>query len=226
MFIRAVLSLLLAASIATSGDAQSKIPNLGDLKIRLKEYKQSGAYEREVAAVMSRARQYIERRAPKVQKPAIVLDVDETSLFSWIEMVANDFGYVPAGPCDALPAGPCGVRAWEISGRAEVIPSTLALFKAARARGVAVFFVTGRPEDEREGTARNLKDVGYLDYQALIMRPLSNKDPAAIFKPAERAKIAAQGYTIIANIGDQKSDLSGGYSEKTFLVPNPFYIVR
>ena len=226
MFKRAVLSLLLAASLVTGVDAQSKIPNLGDLKLRLREYKQSGGYAREVAAVMSRAQQYIERRAPKVTKPAIVLDIDETSLLSWVEMVANDFGYIPKGPCDTLPDGPCGVRAWEIKGQAEVIRPTLELFKAARAKGVAVFFVTGRPEDEREGTARNLNDVGYVDYQALIMRPLSNKDPAAIFKPAERANIAAQGYKIIANIGDQKSDLSGGYSEKTFLVPNPFYIVR
>ena len=33
----------------------------------------------------------------------------------------------------------------------------------------------------------------------------------------------AQGFTIIANVGDQPSDLAGGYAERTFLVPNPFY---
>jgi hypothetical protein len=27
----------------------------------------------------------------------------------------------------------------------------------------------------------------------------------------------------IANVGDQPSDLAGGYAERTFLVPNPFY---
>jgi hypothetical protein len=31
---------------------------------------------------------------------------------------------------------------------------------------------------------------------------------------------------IIANIGDQPSDLFGGHAEKMFLLPNPFYRVR
>ena len=38
-----------------------------------------------------------------------------------------------------------------------------------------------------------------------------------------RAKIAAQGFTIIANVGDQPSDLAGGCVERAFLLPNPFY---
>jgi hypothetical protein len=33
------------------------------------------------------------------------------------------------------------------------------------------------------------------------------------------------GFTIIANIGDQKSDLEGGYAEMTFKVPSPFYFI-
>ena len=36
-------------------------------------------------------------------------------------------------------------------------------------------------------------------------------------------QIEQQGYTIIANIGDQPSDLDGGFSEQTYLLPNPFY---
>jgi len=31
---------------------------------------------------------------------------------------------------------------------------------------------------------------------------------------------------IIANIGDQESDLAGGFAEKTFKLPNPFYISK
>src|SRR5439155_118420 len=124
----------------------------GELKLRLRAYKMSGAYDHDVAAAVAKARKYVEQRAAKVQKPAIILDIDETSLLSWIEMVANDFGFIPEGPCDNLPKGPCGVRAWENSGRAEVIAPTLALFRAARSKQVAVFFLTGRPADERDGT--------------------------------------------------------------------------
>jgi len=43
------------------------------------------------------------------------------------------------------------------------------------------------------------------------------------FKSEARAAITKQGYTIIASIGDQYSDLKGGYAEKTFKLPNPYY---
>jgi hypothetical protein len=46
---------------------------------------------------------------------------------------------------------------------------------------------------------------------------------AASFKAPVRAAIEGTGYTIIANVGDQPSDLAGGHAEKTFLLPNPFY---
>lgn len=38
-------------------------------------------------------------------------------------------------------------------------------------------------------------------------------------KSGERGKIAEEGYTIIANVGDQESDLSGGYAEWTYKLP-------
>ena len=81
--------------------------NLGDLKLQITQYKQSGAYDRDVAAVLARARQYVERRASMVRMPAIVLDIDDTSLSSWPRIQANDYGGITNGPCN-LPAGPCG----------------------------------------------------------------------------------------------------------------------
>jgi HAD superfamily, subfamily IIIB (Acid phosphatase) len=47
----------------------------------------------------------------------------------------------------------------------------------------------------------------------------------AEFKAPLRAKIAAMGYTIIANVGDQFSDLEGGFAERTFKLPNSFYYI-
>ena len=39
-----------------------------------------------------------------------------------------------------------------------------------------------------------------------------------------RATLGAAGAdTIVANIGDQPSDLAGGHSQQTFLLPDPFY---
>jgi hypothetical protein len=49
-------------------------------------------------------------------------------------------------------------------------------------------------------------------------------ETVALFKAAERAKLEAH-YRIIANVGDQWSDLNGGSAEKNFKVPNPFYFL-
>ena len=48
---------------------------------------------------------------------------------------------------------------------------------------------------------------------------------ATDFKAPTRKTIAGDGYSIILNVGDQMSDLDGGYAEKTFKLPNPFYYI-
>ena len=50
-------------------------------------------------------------------------------------------------------------------------------------------------------------------------------DSAVEFKTPLRAGIERLGHTIIANVGDQPSDLEGGYAERSFLLANPFYRV-
>jgi acid phosphatase len=223
-FLFFALSLLVWHHQSTAGPVPAPVPeNLGDLKRQLGSYRRSGAYDRDVQAAVSVARRYLERRARIVRKPALVLDIDETSLSNWPEIQANDYGTIVNGPCN-LPAGPCGQTAWLSRGDDEAIAPTLALFNAARAIGVSVFFLTGRSEILRSATEMNLHKAGYDGWVRLIMRPAGTTTPsAADFKAPERAKIVAQGFTIIANVGDQPSDLAGGYAERTFLVPNPFY---
>ncbi|WP_341535077.1 HAD family acid phosphatase [Acetobacter sacchari] len=201
--------------------------NVGDAKIAALDYYNSGRYLKDVGVVADAARAWVQEEAPGASKPAIVLDIDETSLSNWPMTKADDFGYFPKGSCDTLPAGPCGAEAWELSGRAKALPPMLALYQAARAANVAVFFVTGRREVERKSTTANLLNAGYRDFAALYLKPNAMKvASAADYKTPVRQSIEAQGYTIIANIGDQPSDLAGGHAEKTFLLPNPFYRVR
>ena len=220
---------LLAGSVSAQTAAEiplSQPQNLGDLKQQARAYQRSGAYARGLAAVAAAAQTYVEKRAGQVKRPALVLDIDETALTNWLQLEANDFGYIANGPC-RMPKGPCGVRAWELLGRAKPIEPTLKLFNAAKTRDVAVFFITGRDEDERAATERNLRAAGYHGWAAVIMRPTgAHTASAADFKAPQRARIAAKGYTIIANVGDQPSDLAGGHAERTFLLPNPFYRIH
>jgi len=224
----AVLLLAGAALAQPAVEVRSgEPPNLDELKQQLLVYRNSGGYERQLAAVAAKAQTYIEQHAGEVSRPALVLDIDETSLSNWPRIVADDFGYFPSGACDRLPKGPFGSYAWELKAVAPAIEPTLMLFNAERAKGVSVFFITGRDESERAATISNLRRAGYRGWTRLVMKPKGLKvKSAADFKAPERAKIAAQGYTIIANMGDQPSDLAGGNPDdraRQFLLPNPFY---
>jgi predicted secreted acid phosphatase len=45
------------------------------------------------------------------------------------------------------------------------------------------------------------------------------------YKSATRAHIESLGYDIVANFGDQYSDLKGGFADRTFKLPNPNYFL-
>lgn len=207
--------------------------NIQILRLNLRYYWCTD-YKKDVARVVDEARAFIAERVPRVDKPAVVLDIDETSLSNWQQIVHNGFGYFPSGACDLKSTSPCGQREWELSSAASAIEPTLALYRTIRTlRGkngeeVAIFFVTGRNDDalERLATEFNLHKVGYDDWKRLVMR--SDLDPGrnvSVYKTAARERIEADGFRIVANLGDQLSDLVGGHAERCFKIPNPFYFI-
>jgi acid phosphatase len=201
--------------------------NLAFTKQQLIRYRCT-RYDADLARVDRAAEAWIARRAPHVARPALVLDIDETSLSNWPVMYHNDFAYFRGGDCDLNSTRACGQAAWEESEAAAAIAPTLALFNAAKADGVAVFFITGRRENavESAATEGNLRKAGYDGWAGIFLRPPeSHETSVAVFKSAARAKIEAQGYRIIANVGDQQSDLALGHAERGFKLPNPFYYV-
>ncbi|HET7609943.1 MAG TPA: HAD family acid phosphatase, partial [Gammaproteobacteria bacterium] len=70
--------------------------SLPDTQQRIERYIGSGDYDSEFGAVVARARAYLEKRAPQVTKPAIVLDIDETSLTNWPAYRANGWARITA----------------------------------------------------------------------------------------------------------------------------------
>ena len=193
--------------------------NLGLLMQELKTYHDSGEYDKELTKAIQKAQVYINKRAQTKlpnQKLAIVLDIDETSLSNYDKFVEHQYvGTLERIHQDIL------------SGDAPAIAPMLALYNDALKHGVSVFFVTGRKESDRDITITNLTNSGYHDWAGLALKSNDYNLPSAIpFKSQERAKIIKQGYTIIADIGDQYSDLKGGYTEKTFKLPNPYYFLN
>jgi hypothetical protein len=222
----------------------SEPDNIDFFKKRLLYYRCTD-YDKDIADVIDRARTWIASRAPQVERPAIVLDIDETSLLNWPRIYTDGYAYFPTFPgggCDIVRVGdPCGDLDWQKRGLAKAIGPTLELYRSARCieqpqpcNAITVFFVTGRREKEYNGelpsawTLRNLEAAGYVGVtrDRLMMRDPNNTGSASNHKIPARAAIESQGFRIIANIGDQKSDLAGGHSEMTFKLPNPFYFIE
>jgi acid phosphatase len=181
----------------------------------LRAYHDSGAYGRDLRAVAADARiTLLDGLAaePQGTRPAIVLDVDETSLSNYRKLEASDFGNTTVPAAVAAKPDPA-------------IAPIRRLYRTARSRGVAVFFVTGRAPARRAQTLANLRSAGYRSgWTGASFRPRSQKTVA--FKSSTRARIERSGYTILVNVGDQRSDLQGGHAQRAFKLPNPFYTIR
>ncbi|MEU2439146.1 HAD family acid phosphatase [Streptomyces rubradiris] len=152
-------------------------------------------WQKDCQAVMDQALPYLKQRiaaARPGEKQAIVLDIDNTAL-------ETDFGFSYPQPANR---------------------PVLDAARYAQEHGVSLFFVTARPGVLYWPTEYNLEHDGY-EVSGLHVRGLTDlfKDVAA-YKTAQRVGIENDGYTIIANIGNNATDLSGGHAEKTFKLPD------
>ena len=210
--------------------------NAGDWENALRTFHDSGVYDTELAQIdkiadawvlrfahagsherSRKSRAKLHRRARTAtlhgRKLAIVLDIDETSLSNYSAINADNFTYGVNSQGEAV--NKIGVA----------IAPTLELFNLAKKNGVAVFFITGRGEAVRQPTTENLQAQGYSGWDGLTLKPAGTTLTTVAYKSAARAAIEQQGYRIIANVGDQYSDLAGGHEDTAFKLPNPFYFL-
>jgi acid phosphatase len=200
-----------------------RIPNLDKIKKKVRQYHDCTCtrrcYADDLDTQADRAiaflRQRADHRRPQ-EKLALILDIDETALSNYEEEDGADFAYNAAV-----------FDAWVLTAQAPAIPGTLRLYKEAQRLGVSVFFITGRRESQRAATERNLRAVGFDNWQDLMMRQCVHcSDTTGEFKAHARRNIAAEGYTLVLNVGDQWSDLKGKpEAEFSVKYPDPFYFV-
>jgi len=210
------------AAFAPSAPGE-RIANLDKLKDRLKRYHdctcRCGCYAKDLDLQAGRAIAFLRQRAAHRgphEKPALVLDIDETTLSNYAEMEKSGFAYNSKA-----------FAAWVDLAKAPAIPGTLRLYREAQRLGVSVFFLTGRAEDLRAATERDLRSQGFEAWQGLILRSPAEATLTALeYKSAERGKILAQGFRIVLNVGDQWSDLRGKpEAEYSVKYPDPFYFI-
>jgi predicted secreted acid phosphatase len=202
----ALLLTVLAAAAATA--ATTRTPATPD-QLRAGR----AAYEKAIATGWAKATKLLDAQLAKhPRKPTVVLDIDETTMSNW-------------GCLDAVDFDLAGLATCVIASKSVAYPSAKAFIKHARARKVAIAFITGAPAAVCPGRRANLKAQGITGRFTLVCRPASDtKDTLVPYKSAARKAITRKGATIVLNVGDQKSDLAGGAARRTLLLPNPIYV--
>jgi hypothetical protein len=197
---------------------------VGDYAEEMRPYHDSGAYARDLAAVGKRAFRFVVKRSRKLRRAAegrkpklgVVFDIDETSLSNYHCLESLNFA-------QATPAlATCVIQA---SGRA--IAPTLRIWRYATRHGIRTYFITGRPDSipgARDQTEMNLRKEGFTKWTELVMAPSIDFNTVE-YKTGERERIEKSGVNLIANIGDQESDLAGGHADRAYKYPNPFYYI-
>jgi hypothetical protein len=211
-----------------------QIENLGLVKNAIKFYygdtvvngvhqaSATSPYAKEIAGNERDIMKYLrnQKDKPHSGKPAIVLDVDDTSLLTYVYDANHDFGYDPVTNAQAV--------------NDKIFPAVFGMNTVATwatTHGYALFFVTGRPISQEPATIANLNEQGFpaaTDYYTKDQTAsyLSSCAPTCTtiqYKSLTRQLIESQGYDIVANAGDQFSDLEGGFADRSFKLPNPMY---
>lgn len=162
-------------------------------------------------AVLNEARNYLE--ANLTPNAAVVLDLDETVMDNRAYFIIHK-RYVP----DLWDR-------WVLRGEAPAIPETLDFIRWLRDHNAHVYFITGRKEHLRNITVKNLTNMGISEYDGLYMKPNDYEESSASnFKIKARQDIEAKGQPVVLILGDQESDIRGGYGEG-FKLPNPIYTI-
>jgi predicted secreted acid phosphatase len=188
-----------------------------------------GNYAAEVHKIEAHAEHYLAAQAhhrSSGAQPAVIFDVDDTTLNTYDYELYSSFGYNPTTNADFV--------------NQELFPEVYgmpALVNWAGSHGYTVFFITGRPEAQRAGTVANLAKVGYqvpTDPSHLYLK--TSPLPSYVtctgtggacttidYKSGTRRHIESLGYRIVADFGDQYSDLKGGDAGYQVKLPNPMY---
>jgi hypothetical protein len=225
------------------------VPNtIDNATIKLHAFSPSSAYANEMSGLVSDAEKYLNNppgsgNGKKFSgTKSILFDIDDTTLNTYDYEIYSNFVFNPttnAAFVNACLAPPDGVGACAFP----AVPGMVGLEKYAESLGYTVFFLTGRPNNptthanQLPGTLANLRAAGYdvTDANVYLKDANATTEPWLLpcaptcsttqYKSLTRQRIESLGYDIVANFGDQFSDLNGGFADQTFKVPNPMYFL-
>jgi predicted secreted acid phosphatase len=206
------------------GSASATFPVVGTVTVP----SSTSNYAKQMKRIVASAERYLAAAAHRhhAGKRAIVLDIDDTLLNSYDYEIAEQFGYTPASNL-----------VWVNAAAFPAVFYMPQLVQFAASHGYAIFFITGRPQSQTAATITDLTSAGYAAPQAghLFLKPpappsyLNCANPSSCttteYKSGTRKHISSLGYSIVADFGDQYSDLLGGDAGHQVKIPNPMYYI-
>ncbi len=192
----AVFSLAICSATAVAQKADNEYQVGAVLWTQSSGEKVALAYQAFSLARLRLDQDFRANRRSKLRR-AVIVDVDETIL----DNSRNQAMLVKT-------QRPYDSKTWtEWCNRAEAtaLPGAVEFLRYANARGVRVFYVTNRKEVEKDGTARNLKQLGFPEVtdETLLIRTDKNSSS----KEPRRQAIAAK-YRIVLLMGDNLNDFA------------------
>jgi len=99
---------------------------------------------------------------------------------------------------------------WTAKGEADTLPGSFSFFKYAASKGVEIFYISNRDENDRAGTLQNLQRFGFpnADNAHLLLRQNTSG------KEVRRQQVIAT-HDVILLLGDNLSDFTDLFDKKT-----------
>jgi 5'-nucleotidase (lipoprotein e(P4) family) len=190
---------LLTACKATKPVAQTSLANGGKVWASLWQQR-AAEYKALCFQAYNAAKLRIDEavKQPGSKPLAVVTDIDETVLDN--------------SPYDAMRAihnqeyDAATWKAWTAKAQCDTVAGAPSFFKYAASKGITVFYITNRDEDERAGTLKNLQMYGLpnADNEHLILKTTSSS------KESRRRQVLDK-YNIVLLCGDNLPDFDALY---------------
>lgn len=182
-------------------------------------YYKSGGHDAELNAIIDEVIPYLDKIPVDTGKTAIVFDLDETLLSNvmlYERLYLNNEQFYDT--------------TWSnwVEGLNSFALPTKRLYDYVVSRGFVIIFITGSNDNLQPYIAKNLNRNGYNTYAEFICRPKEFYNATALeYKSYFRKKLTEEkGYNIVANAGDQYSDMGGGLSGMYIRIPNYLYYIK